>query len=296
MGSRKSVLCILFLWSVLTTVSKAQNRNEYTYYSTPTPDVPCPAEPCHTLSEYAKQPSQYFASNTTLVFLPGDHTLTTTVLLENFNNLTILGGFSSLLLVSSRIVCGDSASVILHGIAELYVRALAVFSCGSLTGASVEVSEVSQAIIENCTFRDGKIGALTVTNSDIIFLDSVFENNSGSFGSGVYIDQSIVTIIRNHFKGNFVNGVGGTLAVINSSLTLSDTKFDDNNVIGTAYSHGGGLYVSNITADVFGNYFINNSASGWGGGVYIEASTVSFTHNLFFDNVASFGGGAEVAK
>ena len=45
------------------------------YYITPTPNTPCPGEPCHTLSQYGERYFQNFNSNTTLVFLPGDHLL-----------------------------------------------------------------------------------------------------------------------------------------------------------------------------------------------------------------------------
>ena len=52
---------------------------ETTYYVTPSPDTPCPREPCHTLSQYADQYFQNFSSNATLVFLPGDHILNDTI-------------------------------------------------------------------------------------------------------------------------------------------------------------------------------------------------------------------------
>jgi len=36
----------------------------------PTPDTPCPADPCLTLSQYAEQPHHYLTSNTTLLTPP----------------------------------------------------------------------------------------------------------------------------------------------------------------------------------------------------------------------------------
>lgn len=42
-----------------------------TIYVTPTAQTKCPAEPCHTLAQYAEEDAKYLVSNTTMVFLPG---------------------------------------------------------------------------------------------------------------------------------------------------------------------------------------------------------------------------------
>ena len=81
-----SVLMLLSRWQIpvlllmLLTSCTAQS----TYYVTPTPDTPCPGEPCHTLSEYIA--GQYFNNlpvNTTMEFLPGNHTLEQTISVTN---------------------------------------------------------------------------------------------------------------------------------------------------------------------------------------------------------------------
>ena len=46
-----------------------------TYYVKPTPDTPRHGDPCHTLSKYVSESKRYLISNTTMAFLPGDHTL-----------------------------------------------------------------------------------------------------------------------------------------------------------------------------------------------------------------------------
>ena len=54
----------------------ASCSTQSTFYIKPTPDTPCPGEPCHTLTEYAAE--QYFKNlfvNTTMEFLPGNHTV-----------------------------------------------------------------------------------------------------------------------------------------------------------------------------------------------------------------------------
>jgi hypothetical protein len=77
---------IMLIWQKLSLLfvlySLPSCSTENTYYVTPTPDTQCPGEPCHTLSQYVEQDFKKFDSNTTLVFLPGDHTLNHTILFE----------------------------------------------------------------------------------------------------------------------------------------------------------------------------------------------------------------------
>ncbi len=80
-----------------------------TYFITPTPDTPCPGgqEHCHTLSQYVHDKHYFnnFPMNTTMEFLPGNHTLNVTIPLGSLTWLTLLGNSSSNPEVTSRIVC-----------------------------------------------------------------------------------------------------------------------------------------------------------------------------------------------
>ena len=139
-----------------------------TYYVTPTPDIPCPREPCHTFSQYAEHDFKNFNSNTTLVFLPSDHTLnhttsfglttglsdwrSTTHQHYPYHSLTLLGDPSSLPEATSRIVCTRSAGFAFSGITELHITALAFTSCGH--GPAVSIWSVLNSSIGNCTFQN----------------------------------------------------------------------------------------------------------------------------------------------
>ena len=46
---------------------------------------------CATLSEYAQEAEMYFTSNTTMVFLPGDHILDRNITVANVASLTMCG-------------------------------------------------------------------------------------------------------------------------------------------------------------------------------------------------------------
>ena len=53
----------------------------------------CPGEPCHPLSYYKQRVSQYFASDTTMVFLNGTHYLEALqpLVIKDIENFTMVG-------------------------------------------------------------------------------------------------------------------------------------------------------------------------------------------------------------
>ena len=100
-----------------------------TYYVTPTPDTPCPGEPCHTLSEYVA--GQYFHNlpvNTIMEFLPGNHTLEQTISVTNLPRLALHGNSSSLPEITTWIVCTWPAGFVFTKITELHISAMAFIS------------------------------------------------------------------------------------------------------------------------------------------------------------------------
>ena len=81
-------VCLL-LWIV--TLSLLSSKcNGVTYYVTPNSTTPCPSEPCHVLNYYAHHHA-FNTTNARFVFLPGNHTLNTTIVVENVQNLTLTG-------------------------------------------------------------------------------------------------------------------------------------------------------------------------------------------------------------
>lgn len=178
---------LALLFALILPLSYTQN----TYYVTTTANTTCPGEPCRTLSEYVEQVGQYFVSNTTFIFLPGEHILDNSVSIGDVSNLTLVGDSSSFPLVTSQIICSQPASVLLYQISELRIDGLVFSSCGdSLTGAAVTVSLVSESQISNCVFQYNTNmdnvgqggGAIFAINSNLTLLENSFENNFASVG------------------------------------------------------------------------------------------------------------------
>ena len=279
---------LAFLFLLIFPPCCAQN----TYYVSTSPDTSCPGEPCHTLTEYTEQADLYFTSNSTFIFLPGNHTLENFVSVTDVSNLTLLGDSSSLPQVTSRIICSQPASIVLYQVSELYISGLAFVSCGrdSLTGAAVIVSMAVESEISNCIFQNNINtnvrgrggGAIAVVDSNLSLLENTFESNYAISGGGVHIEGSIVSLVRNTFINNDASTVGGSVFVGNSTIDFCENNFTDN----YAGNNGAAVFVdfnSACTTNFTRNSFVSNFGRGWV--LYVDStSTGSFTENMFANN------------
>ena len=83
----------------------AENVNCVTPTATSCSSCPHNSTNCTTLSGYARKAELYFTSNTTMVFLPGDHVLDANITIANVSWLTMHGESSS----------GNTATVVRNG-------------------------------------------------------------------------------------------------------------------------------------------------------------------------------------
>ena len=271
-----------------------------TYYVTPTPDTPCPGEPCRTLSEYVEGLDQYLASNTEFVFISGNHLLNNLIVAENVYNLTFTGDLSALPQITSSITCSRSpaAYFVFQNVSELHISGLAFDTCGGGVASAVSLTDISNSQISNCIFRNSSVGeensggGLSVSLcNDMVILDSTFENNSAHLGGGVYVTNSTVSFIGNLFMRNNASRVGGGMYHQFSTGYFAGNNFTYNN----ASSVGGGLAVlSSRMANFSGEMnFINNTATGFAGGLLIQFTVAEFSGDTNFElNSARISGGA----
>ena len=84
MMAQSTALATAFIYlaavQLIITLSYCSVENVYCVTPTATSCSSCPQNTnCATLSEYAQEAKRYFTSDTTMVFLPGDHTLDTNI-------------------------------------------------------------------------------------------------------------------------------------------------------------------------------------------------------------------------
>ena len=93
---------------VINTLSCCSAAKVYCVIPTTTLCSTCPhsSSHCATLSEYAQKVKLYFTSNTTIVFLPGDHILNTNISVANITGLVMHGVSSSGIIAT--VVCNGT--------------------------------------------------------------------------------------------------------------------------------------------------------------------------------------------
>ena len=265
------------------------------------------------LSEYAREAELYFTSNTTMVFLPGDHVLDTNITVTNVAKLTMRAFVGNI----ATIVCSGSVGLKFTSMVGFKIHSLAFTSCsrnyGSLRYALL-LQHMQCTELVNCSFHDDIGTALIVINTNltlsgntkfthnhcelescvegggIIALNSklTFTGNTtflenivhgtyalNNYGGAIYASQTILSFngITN-FIGNLAQYAGAIYAVQNTVVSFNGTSNFINN--SAYYGLGGAMFVSGNTLLSFNgtNNFINNSAYGYGGAIFTSDVTI----------------------
>ena len=238
---------LLALWLVIMSVCSAQS----TYYVKPTPDTVCPTAPCLTLSQCVEWANGHlFPSNTTLVFLPGDHSLESNLAIDNASRFVMIAD-NSTFLPKTTIVCNGLAAFVFENVSDLHIHGIEFRNCGHDTLSTIEVHSVLQSKITNCTIRGSVNSSFFAVNSNLILRGSTVNDNNGL---GLKLLRSTAKLFGNTFKSNR----GGGIESINSTVVLIRSNSFVNN---SAVTRGGGISASDSIIYLNGSTtFIGNRA------------------------------------
>ena len=290
-------------------------------YVSPSPaGSPCPAEPCHTLSEYAHNIDKYVSDNTKFVFLPGTHYLDTDFRVSNISSLVLLGDNSSLPELSSRVVCNNSAaSVTITFVSQLLISTLEFTSC------SKEMNFMSIDEYNNLTLASFHVfnsTTVSIFKSEVIVKDSFSTENDcplcaelqsnvylsgnilfqGNLGTAFYAEYTNVSVLPNtkvKFLGTTASETDdeGAVCLYQSTMNIMPNASVQliRNIAGLNV-YGGAFDVFYSVINVFPNAsmdFSKNSAQ-FGGALSLYFSTVNLLSDSsfkFIENSADYGGG-----
>ena len=311
-------LIVLMAALLITTLSYCSAENVYCVTPTATSCSSCPhnSTNCATLCEYAREAELYFTSNTTMVFLPGDHTLDTNITVANVASLTMRGESSS----DNRatVVCDGLVGLSFTSMVELKIHSLAFTSCSRryltmLPGFSpgfyhvaVYLQSTQYTGLVNCSFHDNNGTSLLVNNTNITLAGNTEFTHNRACGDSV-LGGGVITVSSNlTFTGNTTflnNGVyeqsgGAIFALDNTVLSFNGVS----NFINNSAASGGAICAIDGTVLSFNgtSNFINNSAADNNGGaiLVLENTVVSFngTTNFINNSLADGCGGAIMAS
>ena len=121
------VLGLLVLVQLHFTASSGTSTSEF--FIVPNANTPCLLRPCYTLSQVMDHPSNYFTSNTTVVFPPGHHEVSTEgqLVIQNVNNISLVEDSND----STMIKCVGEFGLAFINISNLTVSKLHFSLCGA---------------------------------------------------------------------------------------------------------------------------------------------------------------------
>ena len=190
---------------VLAVIPHPVLATHHTYYVKPTNDTQCPGEPCLTLSQYIQESGKYFISNTTMLFLPGEHQLDSTFLVENVASFALHGDTSSLPKLTSKIVCNNRKGNFQFKLVHiLNIRALHFSHCGlndtliTLHIQAITVLNTEEFHLETCILESSPSAALFLENcANGCFLNNTFVgNNAMRQGAAINVYRSTVALSK----------------------------------------------------------------------------------------------------
>ncbi len=121
------LLCCLGLYRVPAHGAQPATTAIQELYVKPTENTSCPDEPCHLLDQYVQNTTQYFVSNIMFAFLPGNHSLSQSIIVSGVTNLALVAISGTV-----DITCLHNCSLMFTEVIYLTLQDLTLSLCGTL--------------------------------------------------------------------------------------------------------------------------------------------------------------------
>ena len=239
----------------------------------------CISEPC-TFDQYANDPEQHFISDTTFIFLPGEHQLNCSLDLDGVQNVS----FQGMLTENVMVQLGPQVGLVFSNCEGIEIKSLIFLLSGDYEYRLMfyDASNVNlQNIVFLSTEEENTHGNSSVVSqaSEINISDSSFMGLRGQFGAALLVlDSSNVTFMGTNTFTNNSAKLGGAIHSVSSALQFDGISIFTDNIASLDDTHksddlddggiGGAVYVSNSQLIMTGcGQFLTNSAKNLGGAV-----------------------------
>ena len=268
---------------------------------------------CHNFSYYISQPDHYFTSNTTIIFLEGEHSFDREdiVKVSNVHNLTLKGqgqwplaGAEETVMQSTAIInCTRGRGVFYFTSSHnITVEGLTVVNCGGVHAAVFQFDSVKSLLFLKNSIQHMTGRGLFIRNSDnVIITNCSYYHTKMSYSSaggvgieyngtqqysntGYTLELSHSNITRCGYENDTTSGMytsGGGLSLETESgidlatVILSNLRLSQNR----GYNGGNlGIYLSGkgkVMINISNCFISHGYASKSGGAMYIDAGTKS---------------------
>ena len=212
-------------------------RSKIVWYVKSYNEQKCPnSSTCHTLSFYSQNITFFFVSNTTFVFMKGEHKLEKHLVIAKANQIVFKSIFEyeyegkDNSVISPTINC-TTAEAGLQFINSSYVslEGLVVNGCSSSSGAGISFHNVSSVNIYNTTIQNTYGTGVVISNSAFITISGqcFFKNN------GLGVKNCSIESTQ----------LGHSITIISNSLEEVYYNISDSVFVGNLPALGGGLHL-----------------------------------------------------
>ena len=212
------LLCLMLCVYGTTKVFHIKQENDTT-------SADCP-DPCVTLNGYAQNFSTAPFESVTLLFLPGEHTLTSTLAMENRVNSTLEATSTHV-----SIQCKEQGNLYFENIENLLLNEISFLLLSDANTFGISIINVAQAILSKVMVINSlsASGAVSISNSLVKMNDYVtFRNNTGPFVLSVS-QSAVISEGLLEFVGNEVGTANGmqevTSFISSSNFTVESFRF-----------------------------------------------------------------------
>ena len=300
-------------------VGSVSAQSEVHYYITPSPDIPCPKDPCRTLSQFAANPSNC-TGNVSLIFLPGLHSLDRMLKVSGADNFSMKSRDNELVTVECK---SQSGRFVVCETTFASIKCLHFNGCGGNTvtkanellvedtifqgveegrGTALVLNEVNFVKIIGSSFISNTPGVNSeyhyvrefITNKHILHTFALEEDDLVTVGGALLTTSSNVSVISTKFVRNEAE-IGGVLLAYKSIITIFQCTCRNNKarVVSTLKTP---VNISNTTSSknvVDDSSKVNNSDftdKRFGGVVFTVSGSLKIIDSIFTDNTAASGG------
>ena len=282
------------------------------------PSEACPGQPCLTLDQYIRNTSRYFTTGATFVFLPGNHSLETSLNIISVSNITFTSENSS-----TAVIVKCTRRVAVHNVTGMTIEGmkfLVVLASQEKVLSAFAFSYCREVVVYNSEFRI-KGGAILALITDITVQNCLFEGVADSaiytqqgttmtltgnnftrvIGGAVYSEQSSLLLRGNDFSHNVIYGSGGAIYCSRCAITTMDfNNFNNNSAIGYRSSAGGAIALNKGKITVIGSANFSRNTATKGGAISLTRSRADFgegSKTIFEENSAlNVGGGMFIGE
>ena len=164
----------------------------------------CPGQPCLTLDQYAAEETEYFTTGATFLFLAGNHSIHSTLLLENVSDIVYKEeNDSDHIAVFQK---AQSNVILCRNVTNLTIQGMIFMPYTGNTYewlAVLNVLESTDILLHNLTFQgdlEAPVSAAHFSRSKVLISSCIFEGGRGLDGGALYASGgSSITLHGNSF-------------------------------------------------------------------------------------------------